>query len=68
MSIMALPISLMAGESLQINANDGNLTREAWAAADLESKLAWRESMLLSPYYLQAERLSEGHIELKAAN
>lgn len=44
---MAAPISLMAGESLQINENDGNVIKENVAEAELESRLAWRDGMLL---------------------
>ncbi|HWK55085.1 MAG TPA: FecR domain-containing protein [Hyphomicrobiales bacterium] len=46
-STMTAPIPLMAGESLQINENDGNVVKANVAAAELETRLAWRDGMLL---------------------
>lgn len=43
----ASPISLIAGESLHINENDGNVIKENVTGAELESRLAWRQGMLL---------------------
>src|SRR5690606_3632243 len=41
------PIPLVAGETLQINESDGNVIKETIAAEEMETKLAWREGMLL---------------------
>lgn len=43
----ASPISLIAGESLHINENDGNVIKENVTGDELESRLAWRQGMLL---------------------